>query len=336
MEQGETAMTFKALVLEEADGKVSQHWKELDDGDLPEGEVTIRVAYSDLNYKDGLILKGLARLVRQYPHIPGIDLSGTVESSTSPALRPGDQVIVTGWSMGERHWGGYAQKARVRANMCVKLPKGLDLKRAMALGTAGLTAMLAILALEAHGVRPDKGQVLVTGAAGGLGSVAVAMLAKLGYEVAASTGRTETHDYLKSLGASAIVDRAELADPSSRPLETARWAGAVDTVGGTVLARTFAQIDTHGSIAVCGNAGGNELNTTVLPLILRGVNLLGIDSNFCQHDQREEAWGRLARDMPMDKLDAMTEAVPFARLPEMGEAILKGKVRGRTVIDVNA
>ncbi|HUT49851.1 MAG TPA: MDR family oxidoreductase [Alphaproteobacteria bacterium] len=329
-------MSFKALMLEEADGKVTQTWKELEDGDLPEGEVTIRVAYSDLNYKDGLILKGLARLVRDYPHIPGIDLSGTVEASTSPAWQEGDDVVVTGWAVGERHWGGYTQKQRVKAAMPVKLPGGIDLKRAMALGTAGFTAMLAVIALERHGITPDRGEVLVTGAAGGLGSVAVALLAKLGYQVAASTGRPATHDYLKSLGATAIVDRAELSEPSNRPLEKARWAAAIDTVGGVTLARAFASIETHGSIAVCGNAGGNDLATTVLPLILRGVNLLGIDSNFCPSDLRTEAWTRLASDMPMDKLDAMTEVIAFAELPAKGEAILKGKVRGRCVVDVNA
>ena len=328
-------MSFKALMLEEADGNVTQAWKELEDGDLPEGEVTIRVAYSDLNYKDGLILKGLARLVRDYPHIPGIDLSGTVEDSTSPDWQEGDQVVVTGWALGERHWGGYTQKERVKAGMPVKLPAEIDLKRAMALGTAGFTAMLAVIALERHGITPDSGEVLVTGAAGGLGSVAVALLAKLGYQVAASTGRAETHDYLKSLGAAALVDRAELSEPSSRPLEKARWAAAIDTVGGVTLARAFASIETHGSIAVCGNAGGNDLVATVLPLILRGVNLLGIDSNFCPTDLRNQAWGRLATDMPMDKLDAMTEVIPFAEVPARGEAILKGQVRGRCVIDVN-
>jgi acrylyl-CoA reductase (NADPH) len=329
-------MSFKALMLEEADGKVAQAWKELEDADLPEGEVTIRVAYSDLNYKDGLILKGLARLVRDYPHIPGIDLSGTVEASTSPDWKPGDEVVVTGWAVGERHWGGYAQKARLKAAMPVKLPVGIDLKHAMALGTAGFTAMLSVLALERHGITPDRDEVLVTGAAGGLGSVAVALLAKLGYRVAASTGRAEAHDYLRSLGAGSIVDRAELSEPSNRPLEGARWAAAIDTVGGVTLARAFAQIETHGSIAVCGNAGGNDLNTTVLPLILRGVSLLGIDSNFCPAALRREAWARLAADMPMDKLDAMTQVIPFAELPARGEAILKGQVRGRCVVDVNA
>jgi len=329
-------MTFKALMLQQVDNKVVQSWKDLDNGDLPAGEVTVRVAYSDLNYKDGLILKGLARLVRDYPHIPGIDFSGTVEASNSPDFQPGDEVIATGWALGERHWGGFSQKARVDASMLVKMPAGLDLKRAMAQGTAGFTAMLAVMALERAGIAPDGGEVLVTGAAGGLGSVAVALLAKLGYRVAASTGRAETHGYLTALGAGAIIDRKELSEPGVRPLEKARWAGVVDTVGGTTLTRAFAQTDIHGAIAVCGNAGGNELNSTVLPLILRGVSLLGIDSNFCPAGLRNEAWTRLAADMPADKLDEITTVEPFAKVPELGEAILAGKVRGRTVIDVNA
>lgn len=328
-------MTFKALVLDQIDNKVRQSWKDLDVGDLPAGEVTVRVAYSDLNYKDGLILKGLARLVRDYPHIPGIDFSGTVEASDSPDFKPGDEVIATGWALGERHWGGFTQKARLNANMLVKMPAGLDLKRSMAQGTAGFTAMLAVMALERAGITPDRGEVLVTGAAGGLGSVAIALLAKLGYTVAASTGRKETHDYLKSLGAGSIVDRSELSEPGVRPLEKVRWAGVIDTVGGTTLARAFTQTDTHGALAVCGNAGGNDLNTTVLPLILRGVALIGIDSNFCPGDLRRQAWSRLATDMPAEKLDAITTVEPFDKLPELGEAILEGKIRGRTVIDVN-
>ena len=328
-------MSFKALVLDQIDNKIRQSWKDLDDGDLPAGEVIVRVAYSGLNYKDGLILKGLARLVRDYPHIPGIDFSGTVEASDSPDFKPGDEVIATGWALGERRWGGFTQKAKVDANMLVRMPAGLDLERAMALGTAGFTAMLAVMALERAGITSDRGEVLVTGAAGGLGSVAVALLAKLGYGVVASTGRKETQEYLKSLGAGSIIDRGELSEPGVRPLEKARWAGVIDTVGGVTLARAYAQTATHGALAVCGNAGGNDLNMTVLPLILRGVGLLGIDSNFCPGDLRRQAWLRLAEDMPADKLEAITTVEPFARLPELGEAILEGKIRGRTVIDVN-
>lgn len=330
-------MSFKALVLDEKDDKVTQSFKQLETADLPAGEVTIAVAYSDLNYKDGLILNGLARIVRSYPHIPGIDLVGTVEASDAAEYKSGDQVIVTGWALGERHWGGYSQKARIeKADMLVPLPKGLTPVRAMALGTAGFTAMLAVMALEDAGLKPDQGEVLVTGAAGGLGSVAVAVLANLGYQVAASTGRAETHDYLKLLGAKTIIDRADLAEPSERPLESSRWAGAVDTVGGVTLARVAAQLEQHASVAVCGNAGGNELPTTVLPFILRGANLLGIDSNFCPPTRRRAAWDRLVRDLPMAKLDEVTSVAPLADLPDLADKILKGQVRGRTVIDVNA
>jgi acrylyl-CoA reductase (NADPH) len=329
-------MTFTALVLEEAGGKVTQSFKQLEDKDLPEGEVLVRVGYSDLNYKDGLILNGLARLVRSYPHVPGIDLVGTVEASTAPEFKLGDAIVLTGWATGERQWGGYSQKQRVNAAHLLPLPKGMSPKRAMAIGTAGLTAMLSVMALERHGLKPDQGEVLVTGATGGVGSVAVAILARLGYKVAGSTGKADKVDYLKSLGASVIVDRKELSDPSDRPLESSRWAGAIDTVGGATLARAFAQMNTHASIAVCGNAGGNELKTTVLPLILRGVNLLGIDSNYCPQALRREAWQRLVTDLPMDKLDAMTQVAPLKALPELANKILKGQIGGRVVIDVNA
>jgi acrylyl-CoA reductase (NADPH) len=329
-------MAFTALVLEEAGGKVGQHFKQLEDKDLPDGEVLVRVQYSDLNYKDGLILNGLARLVRSYPHIPGIDLVGTVEQSSAAEFKPGDGVVLTGWGTGERQWGGYTQKQRVKAAHLLKLPAGLSPKRAMAIGTAGLTAMLSVLALEGHGLKSDQGEVLVTGATGGVGSVAVAILARLGYKVAGSTGKADKVDYLRSLGASVIVDRKELSDPSDRPLESSRWAGAVDTVGGVTLARVFAQMNTHGSVAVCGNAGGNDLKTTVLPLILRGVNLLGIDSNYCPQALRREAWQRLTTDLPMDKLDAMTEVVPLKALPDLANKILKGQIGGRIVVDVNA
>jgi acrylyl-CoA reductase (NADPH) len=330
-------MGFSAILLEEKDGKVAASVQSLDDSRLPAGEVTIRVAYSDLNYKDGLILKGLARLVRTYPHIPGIDLSGTVESSSAPAFQPGDSVILTGWATGERQWGGYAQKARAKADHLVKLPAAISLKQAMALGTAGFTAMLAAMALEEHGLAKGKGTVLVTGAAGGVGSVAVAILSRLGHHVTAATGRKDQADYLRGLGAQAILDRAEIAeiDPK-KPLDSARWSAVVDTVGGKTLARVLTQVDTHGAVAACGNAAGNDLPTTVLPFILRGVALLGIDSNFCPPARRQRAWDRLAREMPMDKLDAMTSVVPLAGALAEGEKILKGQVRGRAVIDVNA
>ena len=343
---------FKAIVLEETDGKVEATLQELADARLPSFEsggeeagkggagVTVAVEYTTLNYKDGMILNGLGRLVRRYPHVPGIDFAGTVEASGHPDYKPGDKVILTGWRVGEATWGGHAQKARVRGDWLVPLPEGLTAKHAMALGTAGFTAMLAVMALEDHGLAPgtgaEGGAVLVTGAAGGVGSVATAVLAKLGYRVAASTGRTETHDYLMSLGAETIVAREELSAPSTRPLETERWAGCVDAVGGTTLARVLAQTAQHGSVAAVGLAGGSTLETTVLPFLLRGVNLLGIDSNLCPMPRRRAAWRRLTADLPMDKLDAMVSEAALADLPGLADGILKGQVRGRVVVDVNA
>lgn len=327
---------IKALVLHEADGKVAARIERVPESALPPGEVTVAVEYSTLNYKDGLILNGLGRLVRKYPHVPGVDFAGTVESSEAPDYKPGDKVILTGWRVGEVQWGGYAEKARVKASQLVKLPNGLTTKRAMAIGTAGFTSMLAVMALEEHGVTPAKGEVLVTGAAGGVGSVAVAILARLGYQVAASTGRPEQHDYLRGLGATAFVDRAELAKPVARPLDAERWAGAVDAVGSTTLATVLTQLKYGGSVAACGLAGGNDLPASVIPFLLRGINLLGIDSVMCPPERRRAAWARLARDLPMDKLDALTEMVPLAALPELGRKILKGGIRGRVVVDVRA
>jgi len=329
-------MSFKAVWLEEQDGKVTASVKALEERELPPGDVVVRVEYSTLNYKDGLILGGLGRLVRQYPHVPGIDFSGTVESSSSPKFAPGDKVILTGWRVGELHWGGYAQKARVKAEWLVRLPERLTTLQAMAIGTAGFTAMLCVLALEAHGVAPDKGEVLVTGAAGGVGSVALAVLAKLGYRLAASTGRADQEAHLKGLGAASIVARGELAEKPTRPLLAERWAGAVDTVGSNTLANVLAQIKYRGSVAACGLASGNDLPTTVLPFILRGVNLLGIDSVMCPTELRVSAWARLARDLPLDKLEAMISKVPLAEVAAFGPRILEGQVRGRTVVDVNA
>ena len=329
-------MSFKAVWLEEQGGKVTASVKALEERELPPGDVVVRVEYSTLNYKDGLILGGLGRLVRQYPHVPGIDFAGTVESSSSPKFAPGDKVILTGWRVGELHWGGYAQKARVKAEWLVRLPERLTTLQAMAIGTAGFTAMLCVLALEAHGVAPDKGEVLVTGAAGGVGSVALAVLAKLGYRLAASTGRADQEAYLKGLGAASIVARGELAEKPTRPLLAERWAGAVDTVGSNTLANVLAQIKYRGSVAACGLASGNDLPTTVLPFILRGVNLLGIDSVMCPMELRVSAWARLARDLPLDKLEAMVSKVPLAEVAAFGPRILEGQVRGRTVVDVNA
>lgn len=324
---------FPALLLTEAaDGKVSAALQALTSDDLPEGDVTVRVTHSGLNYKDGMIVNGIGRLVRNYPHVPGIDFAGVVETSDSDKYKPGDAVVLTGWRVGEVHWGGYAGRARVKSEWLVPLPKGLTAKRAMAIGTAGFTSMLCVDALETHGLIPGGGEVLVTGAAGGVGSVAVAILARRGYAVAASTGRAEQHDFLRSLGAAAIVDRAELSEPSKRPLEGERWAGAVDTVGGTTLARLLAQVSYGGSVAACGLAGGANLETTVLPFLLRGVNLLGIDSVMQPYDNRLRIWQRLVEDLPMDKLDTLTEEIPLADVPKAANKILKGQVRGRLVV----
>jgi len=328
--------TFKALMLRQSDGKVTGAIEDVAPESLPAGEVTVAVSHSSLNYKDGLVLQGLGNLARTYPHVPGIDLAGTVESSEAPGFRKGDPVVLTGYFVGERHWGGYAQKARVKADWLVPLPPGLDAKRAMAIGTAGFTAMQAILALEEHGMTPDRGEVLVTGAAGGLGSVAVAILAKLGYRVAASTGRADQHDYLKSLGAQAIVKREELATPSGRPLDKERFAAAIDSVGGETLASVLRQTMYGCSVAACGLAGGNALPTTVLPFILRAVNLLGIDSVQCPMARRRRIWDRLASDLPHDKLDATVEVVPLSGIAAYGPRILKGQVRGRVVVDTAA
>ena len=327
-------MAFKGLLLEESGGKVSSKITTLEESALPPGEVTVDVAYSTLNYKDGMVLNGLGRLVRNYPHVPGIDFAGTVAESSSPDFKPGDPVVLTGWGVGEQRWGGYAQKARVKAGELVKLPHGLSLKQAMAIGTAGFTAMLAARALEEHGLKPQEGEVLVTGASGGVGSVAVAILAAWGYSVAASTGRAANGDYLKSLGAKTIVDRAEIAQPK-RPLDSEKWAGAIDAVGGQTLACVLTQLKYGMSVAACGLAGGSELATTVIPFLLRGVNLLGIDSVRCPMTRRQDAWKRLAADLPLAKLDAMTETVPLAELPAMAGRILKGEVRGRVVVDMS-
>ncbi len=326
---------FKALWLEERDGQVSAAVRELHEDRLPKRNVLVSVEYSTLNYKDGMILKGLGKMVRTYPHVPGIDLAGTVEHSDHPDYRPGDPVALTGWRVGELHWGGYAEKARVDGDWLVPLPKPLDPRRAMAIGTAGFTAMIALMTLEEHAARPDRGPLLVTGAAGGVGSVAVCLLSELGYAVSASTGRMDTHDYLRSLGAGEIIDRAEIARPSGRPLDQTRFAGCIDNVGGDTLACVLPQIGAGGSVAAVGLAGGRELNTTVLPFLLRGINLLGIDSGMCPGERRREAWQRLADTLPLDKLDEMTTEAALEDLPALAEEILAGKVRGRVVVDVN-
>jgi len=327
---------FRAIVLEQSDGGVKSSVQTLDDASLPEGDVTVAVHYSDLNYKDGMVVRGLGKLVRTYPHIPGIDFAGVVETSNSPRFKPGEEVVLTGWRVGEVHWGGYASRARVKSDWLVPLPAGMTAKQAMAIGTAGFTAMLAVMALEEHGLTPDnEGEVLVTGAAGGVGSIAVALLANMGYRVAASTGREDQHDYLRDLGATTIIDRAELAEARG-PLGPERWSGAIDSVGGKALGAVLAGLRYWSSCASVGNAGGIELGGTVLPFLLRGVNLLGIDSATCPLERRLIAWPRLARDLPMDKLDAIAQVAPLSEVPALAERILKGQVRGRTVIDVRA
>ena len=329
---------FKALVMtKDADsGKASAAIEELDEDQLPDGEVTVAVDYSTVNYKDGLCLspKG-GGLVRNYPHVPGIDFAGTVEASSDDRYKPGDKVVLTGWRVGEAHWGGYSQKARVKADWLVPLPDGITARQAMAVGTAGFTAMLAVMALEDHGLKPGNGPVLVTGAAGGVGSVATAILAHLGYEVAAVTGRPETADYLKSLGATEIVPRADLNETVKRPLESETWAGCVDAVGGDMLARVLGQMKYGASVAAVGLAGGAALPATVIPFLLRGVNLLGIDSVMQPFENRQRAWQRIATDLPMEKLDAMVHPATLADLPQLGADILAGQVKGRVVVDVN-
>jgi acrylyl-CoA reductase (NADPH) len=298
--------------------------------------VLVDVAFSTVNYKDGLCLNAKAGLVRTFPHVPGVDFAGTVAESADPRYQPGDRVALTGWRVGEAWWGGYAERARVKADWLVPLPDGLTLRQCMAVGTAGFTAMLAVMALEEHGLSTQDGPVLVTGAAGGVGSVAVALLARLGYEVAAVTGRPETADYLRRLGARRIVPREELATPSCKPLEAAVWAGCVDAVGGNTLARVLTQMKLRASVAAVGNAGGAELNTTVIPFLLRGVNLLGIDSVMQPFEARRQAWDRIARDLDLDLLESMVQPAALADVPALGDAILKGGVRGRVVVDVRA
>lgn len=327
---------FKALLVEKDDvGKTHASVQELSEDRLPTGDVTVAVGFSTVNYKDGLCIGPGGGLVRNYPHVPGIDLAGTVEASDDARYKPGDKVVLTGWRVGEAHWGGYAQKARVMADWLVPLPDGLTARQAMAVGTAGFTAMLAVMALENHGLKSGQGPVLVTGAAGGVGSVATAILAHLGYEVAGVTGRPETADYLKSLGATQIVAREEINETVKRPLEAETWAGCVDAVGGAMLARALGQMKYGASVAAVGLAGGAGLPATVIPFLLRGVNLLGIDSVMQSYDNRVKAWGRIAGDLPMDKLEAMIQPAKLADLPQLGHDILQGQVKGRVVVDVN-
>ena len=328
--------TFKAWWATDVDGKAQVELCDVVDGDLPADEVTVGVKYSTINYKDGLAVQGnKSKIMRGLPMAPGIDYAGLVEASDSGKFAVGDEVVLTGWGVGEAVSGGLSQRARAKADWLVKKPKGLSLQQTMAIGTAGFTAMMSVLALEDAGVKPGDGDVIVTGAAGGVGSVAVAVLANLGYSVAASTGRESEHDYLRGLGASSIVPRSDLSEPG-RPLGRETWAGGIDTVGSQILVNVLAATKSLGTVAVCGLAAGADLPGTVLPFILRGVRIWGIDSVYCPAERRAQAWARLATDLPLDKLDAMTEVKAMADVPAVTADILEGQVRGRTVIDVNA
>jgi acrylyl-CoA reductase (NADPH) len=325
--------TFKAVVVEKDGSGQKDALRDFDESDLMDGDVTVRVTHSTLNYKDGLALTGKAPVVRRFPMIPGIDFAGTVESSTHPDFKSGDAVVLNGWGLGETHLGGYAEKARVKGDWLIRLPEGITAAQAMAIGTAGYTAMLCVMALDRHGVTPDRGPAIVTGASGGVGSVAVALLARGGWHVIASTGRVQESDYLKSLGAAEILDRAELSGPA-RPLGKERWAAGVDSVGSHTLANVLSMTRYGGAVAACGLASGMDLPTSVAPFILRGVSLLGVDSVMAPKSLRLEAWKRLARDLDLDKLAAMTSTIPLEKVIEAGPEILAGKVRGRIVVEV--
>ncbi|MGX4773363.1 acrylyl-CoA reductase (NADPH) [Bradyrhizobium guangdongense] len=324
---------FKAIRIDKADKGTTTQLTQFDEAELMEGDVTVRVEWSTLNYKDGLALTGKAPVVRRFPMIAGIDFAGTVEASSHPQWKAGDKVVCTGWGMGETHLGAYAEKARVKGDWLVALPQGLSARDAMAIGTAGFTSMLSVLALEKHGVSPKSGPVVVTGAAGGVGSVATAVLSKLGYHVIASTGRASEADYLKSLGAAEVIDRNELSAPA-KPLAKERWAGGVDSVGSTTLANLLSMTKYGGAIAACGLAAGMDLPSSVAPFILRGVCLLGIDSVMCPIEPRKAAWQRLASDLDRTKLAEITKEIPLDQVPEWGAKILAGQVRGRIVVKI--
>ena len=331
--RGESVGTFKAIVIEKADAGQTVRLTDFDEKDLMDGDVTVAVEYSTVNYKDGLALTGKSPVVRRFPMIAGIDLAGTVESSSHPGWKPGDKVILNGWGLGETHLGAYAEKARVKGDWLVRLPASMSARDAMAIGTAGYTAMLAVMALERAGIAPARGGVIVTGAAGGVGSVAVALLAKLGYTVIASTGRPAEADYLKRLGAAEVIERKELTGPP-RALGKERWAGGIDSVGSTTLANMLSMTRYGGAIAACGLAGGMDLPTTVAPFILRGVSLLGIDSVMCPLPLRQEAWRRLETDLDRSKIAAMTTEIGLAEVIDAGARILEGAVRGRTAVKI--
>lgn len=324
---------FKALVLTQQNGKVEHHIQQLSVDDLPEGDVLVAVNYSSLNYKDCLAVAGRGKIVKRYPMVPGVDLTGDVVSSRTPDFQPGDKVLLTGWGVGERFWGGYTQQARLRSEWLISLPEGLEELKAMAIGSAGLTAMLCVMALEDQGVTPDQGTILVTGASGGVGGVAVALLAGLGFSVAAVTGDRAHDDYLHRLGAKEIVNRSEM-EQSARPLEKQRWAGAIDTVGGKVLARLLAEMKYGGTVAATGLTGGADLNTTVMPFILRAVKMVGVEVTTCPIPQRKTAWARLAKELSDDLLKQIYKVISLEEVPQVGADLLAGRVNGRVVVDL--
>ena len=330
-------MEFNALVVEkdEETNVTSSEVKKISLSDLPEGDVLVNVEYSNVNYKDGLCIGPGAGLVKTYPHVPGIDFAGTVETSQDDYFQKGDQVILTGWRVGEVVWGGYSQKARVKSSQLVKMPNNMTTKEAMTMGTAGFSAMLAIIRLEEMGLSKENGEVLVTGATGGVGSVATVVLSNLGYEVVTVSGKSSSSEYLKSLGSKRIIDRSELNELIKRPLESASWAGCIDTVGGNTLSRLIGQLKYGASVAVVGNAGGNNLSASAIPFMLRGVNMLGIDSAMQPYENRVKTWERLNKDFPKSFFESITEVISLSDLPRVGKEILDGKIKGRLVVDVN-
>ena len=325
---------FNALVLTQVAGKTQAHIQALTTDDLPAGDVLIAVDYSSLNYKDGLAVTGTGKIIRDFPMVPGIDLAGSVLESNDTRYKVGDQVIVTGWGVGERYWGGYAQQARVKADWLVPLPNGLSTQQAMIIGTAGLTAMLCVMALQDGGVQPDAGKVVVTGAAGGVGSITVLLLAQLGYHVVAVTGRPDTHAYLSSLGAKEFLTRDAMLQ-AARPLENQQWIGAVDVVGGSILSRVLAEMQYNGTVAACGLANSFKLDTTVMPFILRNVRLQGVDSVSCPFTRRQQAWQRLAAELPVSAYTELSQVIGLAAVPDAAQAIIEGKIQGRVLVDPN-
>jgi len=327
---------LKALVIDKHGQAIEAQVRQVSPADLPEGDVTIEVNYSSINYKDAMVVRGLGGMVRQYPHIPGIDLAGKVVESRSEQFRPGDPVILTGHRVGESRWGGYAQLARVQSDWLIPLPKGFTLKRAMALGTAGLTAMLSVMALESHGIRTDGLPVLVTGATGGVGTLSIMILHALGYSVLASTGKTDRYDDLRQLGANEIIARDSLACPPTKALDKQSWSGCIDSVGGATLSHVLSKTASRGAVVAVGLAGGAELKTSLTPFLLRGVNLLGVASASCPTEVRLTAWNRLAETVPFDQLDQITRTISLEELPTVADEMLAGRSWGRTVVDVNA